>query len=264
MKRFLFQPLALLILPSALWAWHMPEEEKSSAAGEYKALVDRYRDAQRESDAVFDKARTEEERREIRSAFARTRSRFVGRFLAFAEAHPRNRETLLALFFILHPDTQSEASHLDAAVRLILKDHITSDRLTDPPILQLVEDAPAAERLLRGVLAQNPHRAVQAQACLSLALMLKGRATPRPPAGRPPERAALFTREAEELFERVVTEYAGVEGAAEKARAELFEIRHLAVGKVAPDIKGTDSGGKEFRLSAYRGKVVLLDFWAGW
>jgi thiol-disulfide isomerase/thioredoxin len=32
----------------------------------------------------------------------------------------------------------------------------------------------------------------------------------------------------------------------------------------APDIEGMDANGKRFRLSDYKGKVVLLDFWASW
>jgi peroxiredoxin len=47
-----------------------------------------------------------------------------------------------------------------------------------------------------------------------------------------------------------------------RAGAELFAIRHLGVGKVAPDIEGEDQDGKRFKLSDYRGKVVLLDFWS--
>ncbi len=35
----------------------------------------------------------------------------------------------------------------------------------------------------------------------------------------------------------------------------------LAVGKPAPEIEGEDIDGKTFKLSDYRGKVVLLDFW---
>ena len=33
-------------------------------------------------------------------------------------------------------------------------------------------------------------------------------------------------------------------------------------GKPAKDIRSVDAGGKSFQLSDYRGKVVLLDFWA--
>lgn len=35
-------------------------------------------------------------------------------------------------------------------------------------------------------------------------------------------------------------------------------------GKQAPDIVGTDADGAKFQLSEYRGKVVLLDFWAAY
>ena len=35
----------------------------------------------------------------------------------------------------------------------------------------------------------------------------------------------------------------------------------LAVGDVAPEIEGEDADGKHFKLSDYRGKVILLSFW---
>jgi hypothetical protein len=50
----------------------------------------------------------------------------------------------------------------------------------------------------------------------------------------------------------------------EAADAELFELRHLQPGKPSPDIAGEDIDGKAFKLSDYRGKVVLLDFWGDW
>ena len=36
------------------------------------------------------------------------------------------------------------------------------------------------------------------------------------------------------------------------------------VGNQAPEIMGEDIDGKKFKLSDYRGKVVLLDFWGDW
>ena len=44
----------------------------------------------------------------------------------------------------------------------------------------------------------------------------------------------------------------------------IFELEHLNEGQVAPDIIGEDFDGIEFRLSDYRGKVILLDFWGQW
>jgi cytochrome oxidase Cu insertion factor (SCO1/SenC/PrrC family) len=34
------------------------------------------------------------------------------------------------------------------------------------------------------------------------------------------------------------------------------------VGQVAPDLDGDDISGKPLRLADYRGKVVVLNFWA--
>jgi len=44
----------------------------------------------------------------------------------------------------------------------------------------------------------------------------------------------------------------------------LFELRNLGIGKTAPEIEGEDVDGKKFKLSDYRGKVVVLDFWGDW
>ena len=46
--------------------------------------------------------------------------------------------------------------------------------------------------------------------------------------------------------------------------APKFERERLQVGMVAPDIVGKDLDGVEFKLSDYRGKVVVLDFWGDW
>jgi hypothetical protein len=58
----------------------------------------------------------------------------------------------------------------------------------------------------------------------------------------------------------------GKDNAAVKKGAErlLNVVRHLRVGKEAPEVKAPDLDGKEFKLSDYRGKVVLLDFWGHW
>ncbi|HYV35975.1 MAG TPA: redoxin domain-containing protein [Gemmataceae bacterium] len=39
---------------------------------------------------------------------------------------------------------------------------------------------------------------------------------------------------------------------------------YAPVDKLVPDIEGEDTDGKAFKLSDYRGKVVLLDFWGNW
>ncbi|MGH9363532.1 MAG: peroxiredoxin family protein, partial [Thermoanaerobaculia bacterium] len=73
--------------------------------------------------------------------------------------------------------------------------------------------------------------------------------------------------EIESLFERAADRYGDVKlpfggTVGEKGRSELDEIRRLAVGREAREIEGEDQDGKRFKLSDYRGKVVLLYFWS--
>ncbi len=43
-----------------------------------------------------------------------------------------------------------------------------------------------------------------------------------------------------------------------------FKKNRLQIGMTAPDIAGVDTNGVKFKLSDYRGKVVVLDFWGDW
>ena len=49
-----------------------------------------------------------------------------------------------------------------------------------------------------------------------------------------------------------------------KAEGALFEMHNLQIGDVAPDIEGIDAEGISFRLSDYKGQVVVIDFWGFW
>jgi hypothetical protein len=48
------------------------------------------------------------------------------------------------------------------------------------------------------------------------------------------------------------------------ARSSGPRVEGLRVGNLAPDIENEDLDGETFKLSDYRGKVVMLDFWGNW
>ena len=48
------------------------------------------------------------------------------------------------------------------------------------------------------------------------------------------------------------------------AESLKFELQHLLTGSIAPEITGSDATGLNFKLSDYRGQVVLLMFSADW
>ena len=171
-------------------------------------------------------------------------------------------------------------------VALVLRDHLRSQKLGP-----VVDRMRYGYRMVYGkclstVLEKNPHHKVQALTCLALAQFLNDKLRVIQLADDRPElkqcydivfgkdylpelqrlgRAKLAAR-IEKLFERAVKEYGDVKfrsgTVGDVAKSELYDIRHLSVGKRAPRIKGKDQDGKRFKLTDYRGKVVLLYFWS--
>jgi hypothetical protein len=173
------------------------------------------------------------------------------------------------------------------AFALLRRDHIRSGKLG--PLCERISYGLCAENdpFLREVLEKNPHKEVRAQACLALARFLSNRSLRLDMVLEQPARAREFAdlygkeyleglrrqdrtkaaEEADALLVRATRHYGDVklpdgETVAEKAEPELFGVRRLSIGKVATDIDGVDQDGVKFKLSDYRGKVVLLDFWS--
>ncbi len=186
-----------------------------------------------------------------------------------------------------HPGWGKE-SRQARAIALLLRDHLESDKLAETCKRAAYSFRQECETLLRTVLEKNPHREVQGAACLRLAQFLANRMERLDLLKDQPVLAKRYEdvfgkeymdalarqnrteaiKEVESLYEQTIEKYGDVKmpqysgTAGEQAKIELFEIRHLAIGKEAPDIEGVDQDGRQFKLSDYRGKVVLLYFWS--
>lgn len=51
---------------------------------------------------------------------------------------------------------------------------------------------------------------------------------------------------------------------AQRAEGRIFRYTNLVVGKPAPDFETVDADGNAFKLSDYKGKVTVIDFWGFW
>ena len=143
------------------------------------------------------------------------------------------------------------------AANILVDDHIKSAKL-----ITLAENARYLAQPFGkegypefcGRLAEgSPDNMVKAWAMYSHASMMKsGRNVPEDVA----EEADAILAEAEQLAAGTLL--------ADKIAGPRFVKERLQVGMEAPDIEGEDLDGVEFKLSDYRGKVVVIDFWGDW
>jgi hypothetical protein len=218
------------------------------------------------------------------------------KLLKLVENHPNEPWTLDALTQVITQTywLDNYSSHRGwgkdspqaRAIAILLRDYVRSEKLGETCKRVQYGFRKECETFLRTVLEKNPHREVQGQACLRLALFLSGRVNRLDLlAGQPDlskryeglygkeyldalhrQDRALALKEVEAILEQAIEKYGDVKlsfggTVGNNARTELFALRHLAVGKQAPDIEGNDQEGVRFKLSDYRGKVVLLYFW---
>lgn len=149
-------------------------------------------------------------------------------------------------------------SHEKATDR-ILKDY--SDHPSIRVVVQSMARGPGGEdRLKKFLEAGDTKPRVKA----AVALALGEAAASRVERLRDKDQAEKATAEADKLLAQAVELSKGSDDLRKDAERALNILRNLRVGAVAPEIKGKDLDGKEFKLSDYRGKVVLIDFWGDW
>jgi hypothetical protein len=211
---------------------------------------------------------------------------FAPRFFVFAERHRKDPAAIDALGWILTKRrSQPEATR---ALELLGKHHLKSPALESACRSIARVPATEAETLLRRLLEKSPHASVRGQACYYLAYLLERQSSAVDQLRANPDLTervlqyygkeygkhlitlnhAKLNGKLETVYALMAKSYADVKVGDDKlgsfALASLFRIRNLSQGRVAAEIKGEDIAGKKFKLSDYRGKVVMLTFWGHW
>ena len=231
------------------------------------ALMNEYQKAQQDAWKALREAKTEDERKKALASIPQP-EQTAERLLRLAAENAKDPAALDALNWVIaNVGIPIEANKLkDQAIEMIMKDQIDSPKLGNV-LGSLWNLRPeTAEKVLRGILDKSPHRDVQGLACFALGKHEKRMYERVTAAGK--DEADKLKKDAEELFAQVLDKFGDVKRGQTTldvlARPELFELRYLSIGMIPPDIEGEDIDGKQFKLSDYRGKVVVLDFWGNW
>ncbi len=150
------------------------------------------------------------------------------------------------------------AATAKAQLDRILQDHAASPRLAEIMDSAYVLGSDERIPLFRKIHQLTPHDEVKAAALLGI-----GVAASRSKDERSKKAAArALTRLSEEYGE--LPYKASTYGAMAHAYQNIHPREALEIGQTAPEITGADLDGKPMKLSDYRGKVVVLDFWGHW
>jgi ATP-dependent Clp protease ATP-binding subunit ClpA len=260
MRRIVFWIMPVMFVP-ALWGQDAPKDKKTETPAEqYQALIDELGKSGPKLKKAYSEAATEEEKDKIEKEFNSMLQKLVRRLLELAEKNPKDKVASEALSFAVI--NAREGSDADKAVQLMLKNHIDKVAEQLPELSEA--SSPAVEKLIRGFLEKSTDPKDKGQATFTLAKYFKNRSES---SDLKPGEQEKLSQQAEHFFAEVVDKYGKVDSLADaikEAKDGLAELRIFGIGKVAPDIEGEDIDGKKFKLSDYRGKVVVIDFWGNW
>lgn len=253
--------LSLMLVPSIVASANASQKETSAPAARYQKLLDEYEEGAKASE-------------------------LAGRFLELAEQHPTDPVAVDSLVWVLTKlRLRPEAAR---ALELLERDHLNNEQFAAACRHVARTPSVVAEKLLRTALDKSRNEKVRGQACRQLAYLLDQQASVVDQLKKEPEssdRVMQFygaeygkhlksldreqlEKKREQHYELMLKSFANVtttDGTlGEIAEKALFRIRHLSIGRVAPEIEGEDIFGKTFKLSEHRGKVVVLSFWGHW
>lgn len=214
----------------------------------------------------------------------RPEAEFLPKFQAGATAHVGTEAAVPYLAFLV---SRGDTATSLQAMTTLMQDHVTSAGIGLAVAriggLKQGYGVDRSRQWLDAVLQHNQDAAVLAQAHFTRAAMYVGtRAVATSDELR--QLAVADLRAAQQCLDAAerakAAELVGHGLPAEAARAQakkllgnslgglcadlLDEAQRLEPGMQAPEIEGVDLDGVAFKLSDYKGKVVMLDFWGDW
>jgi peroxiredoxin len=146
------------------------------------------------------------------------------------------------------------SQEIETIRRTVEARHLKSPNLIPMCMALATGNDPRSLSILEKIQAGHPDKKTQGVAALGAAMILKTLG----------DDAELMRKRLTYLRKAIVESSdidLGGRTVAKLAEDELYIIRYLTKGRVAPDLTGIDSAGRPLKLSDYQGKVILLLFW---
>lgn len=235
---------------------------KTDFAAEWKSLTDEYQKEYMAWLKPMLDAKSDEERTKVKLDESKNPAKkYLGLAWEFQKKVAGKPEEASALNWIAAMASQNgQLDESKKAIDLVIKNHADSKEI--PMFCFTLQygtwsfGRSYCLKQLQKLLARTKVPANKAQAMLAHAQVLS-----TGDGGKPATKADKAKATA--MLKRVRSEYPTTD-AGKRAEGSLFILERLQIGMVAPDFEIADENGKNWKLSDYRGKVVVIDFWGYW
>jgi rRNA maturation endonuclease Nob1 len=228
----------------------------------HEALTKEYEEAKTKWRAEY-QAADKAKRKELNTK--KPAPEYLAKFQALADEAKGTETAPKALITVMN--VAMEARRMPEAVAAydtVLANYLTSPAIDMLPFVAQQIVAPEQyEALLTKLQESSPHKNVKGAAAFMQWQMAQQKISMA--GGDPNADAAIL-----EMAKKLAKDYADVKAPfgdqtfGQMAEAFVFVAENLTIGKVAPDQEAIDENGVKFKVSDYRGKVVVLDFWGYW
>ena len=223
-----------------------------------KTLMRRYNHVEKKFFRRYEKAQTDAERTKLEHSEQNPARLYLPRFLALAKQVKDTEEGAQALLQAIKlaleiHNVAALCNGFDAMLASYSNLPIMGDAIVEIDTGSSVIGVPMSYSYLRRVARQSALPGVRALALFTLASSIVD----------DPHAWYAEREEARKLLATLKQDYAAT-SYARQADGFLFQLDNLQIGMTAPEIEAVDAQGVAVKLSDYRGKVVVVDFWGFW
>lgn len=219
-------------------------------------------------------AKDDEEKKAKQEAYNKVQNEYrevfmaaAAKYQALAKAHPSDpvaMDAVMAALPMTPPNARGEL------FKIVGEHHINSPKISNLLTFLSRDTSAEAKALLERVAKESTNKTARGMANFAMVS-----ADVEKLAGYQSQATkADFDKlkpELDKKIEALLSEYGEISAGRGKIgdqvkqlQERLGKISALLIGQPAPEIAAEDIDGKPFKLSDYRGKVVMLDFWGDW
>ena len=258
------------------------DDSQDAALKKYEALNADFKAAIKELGEQIAKTESKDKQAEL-LATQNPAPEFAKKFMALAKEYPNTKAAVKCILFTVG---QTSGSQKDEAISLLIEKYPNKINLSkvaqsfnkevprqqiETWFKQMIENVESDDIKAKVIINYSRYlgQIPFFRRTMELNPVLHSRLQPGQLEYITAKRTATQDKHQADLLQLVIDKHADVKFKGSKtcgdyAKSELFELTKLQVGMVAPDIEGKDLDDIPFKLSDYRGKVVMLDFWGHW